>query len=116
MQEVHVIMLHSMTGNFLISHHMRAQTPSPVKLSVNFSQEGGGNESNAEVLGRLILVLNSDHPVAWELVANYDNKENTNDDFYSTSQPLIIVSSVCSNYSECELTQGKGKVVPVLFF
>lgn len=92
MQEVHVIMLHSVTG-----HHLRSPTPSPVKLSVNFSQGGASNESNAEVLGRLILVLSSDHPVAWEVVANYNNKEDTGDDTYTSPQPVIIVSKVCSN-------------------
>ncbi|PNF20041.1 hypothetical protein B7P43_G05816 [Cryptotermes secundus] len=92
MQEVHVIMLHSVTSSFLISHRLKSQTPSPVKLSVNFSQDGEVNESNADVLGRLILVLNSDHPVAWELVANYNNKEDTSDDSYSSPQPLILVS------------------------
>jgi hypothetical protein len=60
---------------------------------VNFNHDGGGNESNAEVLGRLILVLNSNHLVAWQLVANYDNKQDTNVDLYSSPQPLIIVSN-----------------------
>jgi hypothetical protein len=95
MQEVHVIMLHSITSSFLVSHRLKSQTPSPVRLGVNFSQDGGGNESNAEVLGRLILVLNSDHPVAWELVANYKNKEDVSDDLYSSPQPLIVVSNNC---------------------
>ncbi|XP_069676471.1 transforming growth factor beta receptor type 3-like [Periplaneta americana] len=80
LQEVHVIMLHSTPET----------PPMPVKLSVNFSQ--GGNESDADVLGRLILVLNSDHPVAWELAANLDNEDNDNDDLYSSPQPLILVS------------------------
>jgi hypothetical protein len=96
MQEVHVIMLYSVTGGF-VSHHLRSQTPSHVKFSVNFSQGGASNESDAEVLGRLILVLNSDHPVSWEVVANYNNKEDTNDDLYSVPQPVIIVSNVCGN-------------------
>lgn len=95
MQEVHVIMLCSITDGCL-GHHLRSHTPSPVKLIVNFSQGGASNESDAEVLGRLILVLYSDHPVAWEVVANYNNKEDANDDLYSLPQPLIIVSNVCS--------------------
>ncbi|KDR22251.1 hypothetical protein L798_02356 [Zootermopsis nevadensis] len=90
MQEVHVIMLYSVTGSFF-DHHLRSQTPS-VKLSVNFGQGGANNESDAKVLGRLILVLNSDHPVAWEVVANHNSREDTNDDLYSLPQPLIVVS------------------------
>jgi hypothetical protein len=97
MQEVHVIMLHSVTSTFLVNHHLKSQTPSPVRLSVNLNQDGGDNDSNAEVLGRLILILNSDHPVAWELAANYKNKEDVSDDLYSAPQPLIIVSNVYSN-------------------
>jgi hypothetical protein len=61
---------------------------------VNFNHDAGGNESNAEVLGRLILVLNSNRLVAWQLVANYDDKEDINVDLYSLPQPLIIVSDV----------------------
>jgi hypothetical protein len=90
-QEVHVIMLHIVTSSSRISHDARSQTPSPVKLSMNFNHDGGGNESNAEVLGRLVLVLNSNHLVAWQLVANYDDKEDTKD---SSPQPLIVVSNV----------------------
>jgi hypothetical protein len=97
MQQVQVIMLHSVTSSFLVNHHLKSQTLSPVRLSVNFSPNGRGNESNAEVLGRLILVLNSDHPVAWELVANYKDKEDISDDLYSSPQPLIVVSNVYSN-------------------
>lgn len=93
-QEVHVIMLHIVTSSSRVSHDSRSHTLSPVKLSVNFNHDGGGNESNAEVLGRLILVLNSNHLVAWQLVANYDNKEDTDVYTYSSPQPLIIVSNV----------------------
>jgi len=93
-QEVHVITLHIVTSSSRVSHDSRSQTLSPVRLSVNFNHDGGGNESNAEVLGRLILVLNSNQLVAWQLVANYDDKEDTNVDLYSLPQPLIIVSNV----------------------
>ena len=91
-QEVHVIMLHIVTSSSRVNHDSRSQTHSPVRLSVNFNHDGGGNESNAEVLGHLILVLNSNQLVAWQLVANYDDKEDTSVDVYSLPQPLIIVS------------------------
>jgi hypothetical protein len=87
MQEVHVIMLQGAADS-----HQESPPSTPVRLSVNFSKDGAANESNAEVLGRLILILNSDHPVAWELMANYGSNEDNSGNLYSSPQPLIVVS------------------------